>query len=73
MALLYKVEHASSQGYTNPACTSIPCQWNDQTCRAVEPKRIKELNICKDNGMNVEQGRDRRDISSKVKAAFDPR
>ena len=28
MALLYKVEHAVSMGFTSPSCTSVPCRWN---------------------------------------------
>ena len=73
MALLYKVEHAVAQGYTNPACTSIPCRWNDCSFREVEPKKIKELNIREDNRLNVEEGHKRRNISLDMKISFDPR
>ena len=40
IAALYKIEYASTHGFTNPACTSIPCARNTSTKREVKPKRI---------------------------------
>ena len=71
MALLYKVEHAVSMGFTNPSCTSVPCRWNDRTFREVEPKKIRDLKIRTDSHNNTNQ--ERREINSDLKKNFDPR
>ena len=71
MALLYKVEHAVSMGFTNPSCTSVPCRWNDRTFREVEPKKIRDLKIRTDSHNNTNQ--ERREINSDLKKTFDPR
>ena len=55
MALLYKVEHAVTQGYTDPSCTSGPCMWNNQTQREAQPKKIKDLKFQEDSGADIEK------------------
>ena len=34
-ALLFKVEACVRLGYTNPACTSMPCEWNQAFSKKV--------------------------------------
>ena len=34
-ALLFKVEACVRLGYTNPACTSTPCEWNQAFSKKV--------------------------------------
>ena len=70
MALLYKVEHADSMGFTNLSCTSVPCRWNDRTFREVEPRKIRDLKIRTDSQNNTNQ--ERREINSDLKKTFDP-
>jgi len=31
ISVLYKIEHALTNGFINPACTTISCQWNART------------------------------------------
>ena len=45
IAVLYKVDYAVQNGYNNPACTSIPCGWNQSTRKDVEPRKIIDLNL----------------------------
>ena len=73
MALLYKVEHAVTQGYTDPSCTSVPCMWNKQTQREVQPKKIKELKFREDSRADIEKEKPKRELSSTFKQNFDPR
>ncbi len=73
MALLYKVEHAVSKGYTDPSCTSVPCMWNNQTQREVQPKKIKDLRFREDNRVDVDKETPKRELSSEFKQTFDPR
>ena len=73
MALLYKVEHAVTQGYTDPSCTSVPCMWNNQTQREVQPKKIKDLKFREDSRADIEKGTTKRELSSTFKQNFDPR
>ena len=48
IAVLYKVEYAVAMGFTQPACTSIPCEWNKSTKKIVKPSKILDMNIRKD-------------------------
>ena len=73
MALLYKVEHAVAQGYTDPSCTSVPCMWNNQTQREVQPKKIKDLKFREDSQADIEKEMPKRELSSTFKQNFDPR
>ena len=38
IAVMYKIEYAAKSGYLNPACTSIPCQWNQSTRETLSNK-----------------------------------
>ena len=71
MALLYKVEHAVSIGFTNPSYTSVPCRWIECTFREVDPKKIKDSKIRTDSHNKKTQ--ERREINSDLKKTFDPR
>ena len=73
MALLYKVVHAVTKGYTDPSCTSVSCMWNNQTQREVQPRKIKDLKFREDNRSDAEKVVPKRILSSKLKQSFDPR
>ena len=73
MALLYKVPHAVTKGYTDPSCTSVSCMWNNQTHREVQPRKIRELKFQEDNRSDIEKDNPKRELSSALKQAFDPR
>ena len=47
IATLYKIEYATTHGYNDPACTSIPCKWNQSTKKEVTPRRITEIVVRK--------------------------
>jgi hypothetical protein len=49
IAVLFKVEHGTNMGYNDPACTSIPCGRNTSTTNNVQPCRLSNLNLRKDN------------------------
>ena len=72
IALLYKVNFAVQSGYTDPACTSVPCGWNHSTHKDVQPGKVIEMDIRKDkasrNGNNEARG-----IIKDAWRAFDPR
>ena len=42
-ALLFKVELAVRLGKTNPSCTSLACEWNVGTKKAVNPAEVKDI------------------------------
>ena len=70
IAALYKIEYASSMGYIDPSCTSMPCGWNKSTKKTVQPSRLRDMNIRQDNRMNEET---KSNINSEKKRLFDPR
>lgn len=43
IALLYNVNFAVRSGYTNLACTSVPCGWNHSTRKDVQPGKVIEI------------------------------
>ncbi len=48
IAVMYKIEYGVfRKGYLDPACTSVPCVWNQSTKKEIEPKMIKDINIRK--------------------------
>ena len=47
IAVLYKIDYAARKGYLDPACTSMPCQWNQSSKKEIEPKRVKDISIRK--------------------------
>jgi hypothetical protein len=49
IAVLYKVEYGTNMEYNDPACTSIPCGRNTSTTKNVQPCRLSNLNLRKDN------------------------
>ena len=73
VAALYKMENATSLGYTSPSCTDLPCEWNKQTRRLVAPARICDMPLRKDNRLRDDGEASLRRINSEVKAQFDPR
>jgi len=43
-AVLFKVEHAWKMGWTNKACTSKPCVWNQPAKKQkLTPKKSKDM------------------------------
>ena len=42
-ALLYKLEAAVQLGYTRSACTDVPCQWNQNFTKNIQPKQIGKI------------------------------
>ena len=54
IAVLYKVDYAVQNGYNNPACTSIPCGWNQSTRKDVEPSKIIDLNLRRDKASKAQ-------------------
>ena len=74
IAALYKIEFASNKGYIDPACTSLPCNWNKCTKKEVQPQQSSDLVIRKkkrtqkrDLEVNPEEER------SKAIRSYDPR
>ena len=53
IAVLYKLEYASTNGYNSPACTSLPCNWNSSTRKDVQPSRLSAMNIRQDNRSKI--------------------
>ena len=49
IAVLYKVEYGTNMGYNDHACTSIPCGRNTSTTKNIQPCRLANLNLRKDN------------------------
>ena len=47
IATLYKVDYANRKRYIDPACTSLPCNWNKVSKKTIEPKRISEIVVRK--------------------------
>ena len=76
IATLYKIEYATTHGYNDPACTSIPCKWNQSTKKEVIPRRITEMVVRKKtrtkiNEMENEMVQEERRLEALQK--FDPR
>ncbi|XP_041362106.1 uncharacterized protein LOC121378072 [Gigantopelta aegis] len=44
-ALLYKMEAAVRLGYTDSACTDVPCQWNQCFTKKVTPSPVARINF----------------------------
>jgi hypothetical protein len=53
IAVLCKVEYAINMGYNDPVCTYIPCGWNTSTTKNVQPCRLSNLNLRKDNRSKI--------------------
>lgn len=75
VAAMYKVEYATTMGYTDPACTSIPCSWNKSTRKNVQPSRIADMNIRQDSRLKKSYTliQSASKINSESKRQFDPR
>ncbi len=43
IALLYKIEYAVSEGYTNSTCTDIKCQFNDRSNKVIKGCKLKDI------------------------------
>ena len=54
ISVLYKVYYAVQNGYNNPACTPIPCGWNQSTHKDVEPSKIIDLNLRRDKASKAQ-------------------
>ena len=48
IATLYKLEYAVSNLFTDPACTSMPSEWNKGTRKRIAAARILDLRIRRD-------------------------
>lgn len=46
-ALLYKVEAAVRLGFTQVACTDVPCLWNQYFVKKVQPERVTGIKFYK--------------------------
>ena len=71
IAVLYKVDYAVQNGSNNPACTSIPCGWNQSTRKDVEPRKIIDLNLRRDKASKAQA--DSEGLINKAWLNFDPR
>ena len=71
-SLCCKINVAHKRGYSNPACTSLPKDWNRGTHKQVEPKKICDLFIRNDSRQQVDK-QSRTPIDSRSKREFDPR
>ena len=71
IAVLYKVDYAVQNGYNNPACTSIPCGWNQSTRKDVEPSKIIDLNLRRDKASKSQA--DSQGLINEAWLNFDPR
>ena len=71
ISVLYKVDYAVQNGYNNPACTSIPCGWNQSTHKDVEPSKIIDLNLRRDKASKAQAGSE--GLINKARLNFDPR
>jgi len=49
IAVLYKLQFAVDNGYTNPSCTEIPCSFNNKSKYRVKPMKVKNMDIAKHN------------------------
>ena len=47
IAVLHKVEYANANNFYSPACASTPCGWKKSTKKIIEPKRISEIAVQK--------------------------
>ena len=47
VACLQKIEYGHSHGFCKLACAEIACQWNQGTCKEVEPRQITDLVVHK--------------------------
>ncbi|VDI60598.1 Hypothetical predicted protein [Mytilus galloprovincialis] len=75
IAVLYKLEYATTMGYNNLACTSQPCGWNSSTKKDVKPCRLSELSLRCDNRSKVSgaTAQEDKDVNANFKMKFDPR
>ena len=71
IAVLHKVDYAVQNGYNNPACTSIPCGWNQSTRKDVEPSKIIDLNLRRDKASKAQA--DSEGLINEAWLNFDPR
>ncbi|CAC5370027.1 unnamed protein product [Mytilus coruscus] len=53
IAVLYKIQFATNMGYNDPSCTSVPCGWNTSTKKNVQPCRLSDLNLRRDNRSKI--------------------
>ena len=51
IAIMYKINYAYQKGYLDKAGTDIPCNWNQDTKKDVQPKTVCDIklakNVCK--------------------------
>ena len=71
IAVLHKVDYAVQNEYNNPACTSIPCGWNQSTRKDVEPSKIIDLNLRRDKASKAQA--DSEGLINEAWLNFDPR
>ncbi len=51
-ALLFKLDYAWQQGFTNKACTSLPAGWGQPTTqKKLQPKQLNDMEWCKPHYM----------------------
>ncbi|VDI60785.1 Hypothetical predicted protein [Mytilus galloprovincialis] len=51
-ALLFKVEAAVRLGYTTKLCTELPCKWNADFVKKVQPAPVKDIQFYKTSCIN---------------------
>lgn len=73
IALLYNVNFAVPSGYTNLACTSVPCGWNHSTCKDVQPGKVIEIMEIRKNKTSRNGNDEARGIIKDAWGAPDPR
>eukprot|EP00795_Rhopilema_esculentum_P015645 gene15645-6929_t len=70
ISILYKVNFACEHGLNSPSCTEVACKFNDKTRYDIEPKKVVDLPIVKDDIMNKDP---KYQIMNQEKSNFDPR
>ena len=76
IATLYKIDYANRKGYIDPACTSLPCNWNNVSKKIIEPKRISEIVVRKQLRSQIDKKGEEEDsegIQGWLLNEYDPR
>ncbi|CAC5387142.1 unnamed protein product [Mytilus coruscus] len=74
IAVFYKIEFATNMGYNDPSCTSVPCGWNTSTKKNVQPCRLSDLNLRRDNRSKISGSTmDNAEINLQFKLKYDLR
>ena len=77
IATLYKIDYVNRKGYIDPACTSLPCNWNKVSKKTIESKRISEIVVRKTLRSQIDkkegEEEDSEGIRGRLLNEYDPR